>query len=256
MESDSDYFMLTQSFFSDEMYCDSYVLNTSFNEGIDSDFEKYLSTIDEDLLRSVNNAEPNVVPTSRKVEEQTVQKTTGSVSFQAQVSSSLLESCHDEINNFIEENKAKATKSKTRTDLNQWYRWCETVGEKRKMEDIPPQELDVLLCHYFMKAKKLSGEEYEPDTLKSHLGSFDRYLHGKGKQYNLIGSPMFRKCNEVLAKKRRQLRTVYGKGRKPNKAESLTDLEIDKLWRDGQLGDHSPRALLNTMWFFFTTHYG
>ena len=147
MESDSDYFMLTQSFFSDEMYCDSFVLNTSFNEGTDSDFETYLSTIDEDLLRSVNNTEPNVVPTSRKVEEQTAQKTTGYVSSQAQVSSSLLQSCPDEINNFIEENKAKATKSKTRTDLNEWYRWCETVGEKRKMEDIPPQELDVLLCH-------------------------------------------------------------------------------------------------------------
>ena len=124
------------------------------------------------------------------------------------------------------------------------------------MADIPPQELDVLLCHYFMKAKKLSAEEYEPDILKSHLGNFDRYLHGKGKQYNIIAGPMFRKCNEVLAKKCRQLKTVYGKGCKLNKAESLTDLEIDKLWRDGELGDHSPRALLNTMWFFFTTHYG
>ena len=120
------------------------------------------------------------------------------------------------------------------------------------MADIPPQELDVLLCHYFMKAKKLSAEEYESDTSKSHLGSFDRYLHGKGTQYNLIASPMFRKCNEVLAKKCHQLKTVYGKGHRLNKAESLTDLEIDKLWHDGQLGDHSPRALLNTMWFFFT----
>ena len=59
------------------------------------------------------------------------------------------------------------------------------VGNRRgeaKMADIPPQELDVLLCHYFMKAKKLSVEEYEPDTLKSHLRNFDSYLHGKGKQ--------------------------------------------------------------------------
>ena len=70
--------MLTQSFSSDEMYCDSYVLNTTFNEGIDSKFETYLSTIDEDLLYSVSNAEPNVILTSRKVEEQTAQKTTGS----------------------------------------------------------------------------------------------------------------------------------------------------------------------------------
>ena len=70
--------MLTQSFSSDEMYCNSYVLNTSFNEGIDSNFETYLSTIDGDLLHSVSNTEPNVVLTSRKVEEQTAQKTTGS----------------------------------------------------------------------------------------------------------------------------------------------------------------------------------
>ena len=37
---------------------------------------------------------------------------------------------------FVEENKAKNTVNKTKSDLNMWYRWCEVVGETRKVENI------------------------------------------------------------------------------------------------------------------------
>ena len=33
------------------------------------------------------------------------------------------------------------------------------------MEDIPPEELNSLLAHFFIKVKKLSGEELEPPLL-------------------------------------------------------------------------------------------
>ena len=125
------------------------------------------------------------------------------------------------------------------------------------MEDIPPEELNVILCHYLMKVKKHNGDEYEPDTLKSHLASFDRYLQdlGLSKEYSLFSNPVFHKVNEVLAKKRRQLRQM-GKGLKPNKADMLTEEEIELLWNSGQLGSHNPRFLLNTVWFHFCSLFG
>ena len=114
------------------------------------------------------------------------------------------------MNKFIDDNKTRATKRKTNTDLRQWYRFCESIGERRKMEDIPPEELNVILCHYLMKVKKHYGDEYETDALKSHLASFDRYLQdlGLSKEYSLFSNPVFHKVNEVLAKKRRQLRQM------------------------------------------------
>ena len=41
-----------------------------------------------------------------------------------------------------------------------------------------------------------------------------------------------------------------GKGQKPNAAEER------ELFETGELGDHSPEALIRTVWFFLTMHLG
>ena len=66
-----------------------------------------------------------------------------------------------EISSFIGQNSNSNTE-KTKTDLNVWPRWCSSVNERRQMEDIPPEELNSLLAHFFIKVRKLSGEELEP----------------------------------------------------------------------------------------------
>jgi hypothetical protein len=47
-----------------------------------------------------------------------------------------------------------------------------------------------------------------------------------------------------------------GKGNKPNKAQPLTDDEVDKLYTRGQMGMHNPDALLRMLWFQNTVHFG
>ena len=42
----------------------------------------------------------------------------------------------------------------------------------------------------------------------------------------------------------------------PNKACPLTQTEEEVLWQCRQLGDHNPRSLLNTIWFFVCQQYG
>lgn len=160
-----------------------------------------------------------------------------------------------EIRAFLEENENKNTAKKTRTDLNIWKRWCASVGESRPIEDIPPEELDSLLSHFFIKIRKLDGEEFEPGSLTSFQRSFDRYLRSLSKPYSLLKDIQFSKSRATLETKRKQLR-LEGKGRRPNKALGLDKDEMEKLWSQKQLGNHSPEALIRTIWFNNTIHFG
>ena len=64
---------------------------------------------------------------------------------------------------------------------------------------------------------------------------------------------MFQRSRETLEANRKELRRA-GKGR--NKALGLTEEEVEKLWATNQLGSHSPVALLRTVWFNNTMHFG
>ena len=55
--------------------------------------------------------------------------------------------------------------------------------------------------------------------------------------------------------KRKQLR-LSGKVDRPNKVLSLTKDELEMFWSKKQLGDHSPKALLRTVWLMNTMHFG
>ena len=162
---------------------------------------------------------------------------------------------NDEIADFIKENRNKNTVKKTNADLNNFYRFTKTINETRKLENIPPTELNDILAHFFVKARRQDGNEFEPDTLTSFSRSFDRHLREHGRQYSILTDRHFEKAREALASKRKQLRR-FGKGQKPNKALGLTDDQIQQLWLEKQLGDHSPSALLQTIWFNNTIHFG
>ena len=163
---------------------------------------------------------------------------------------------HDsEISSFIEANRNSNTTKKTKTDLNVWTRWCNSINERGPMEDIPPEELNSLTAHFFIKVRKLNGEEFELGTLTSFQRSFDRYLRQHGKNYNIIQDEIFESSREALESKRKQLR-LSGKGTRPNKALGLTNDELEKFCSEKQLGDHSPEALLRTVWLNNTMHFG
>ena len=63
----------------------------------------------------------------------------------------------DEIRNYIGDNVNKNTEKKTKSDLSVWQRWIshdQNIHETRKMEDIPPERLDILLSLLFMRFRK------------------------------------------------------------------------------------------------------
>ena len=58
------------------------------------------------------------------------------------------------IQDFIHSLRPDNTKKKTTYDLNIWQRYCFSVGETRTLEKIRPNELNILLCRFFMDVRK------------------------------------------------------------------------------------------------------
>ena len=67
----------------------------------------------------------------------------------------------------------------------------------------------------------------------------------------MVQDTLFETSRSVLAAKRKQLKS-NGLGNKPNRAECLTDANVDILWECGQMGMHNASALTNMIWFLNT----
>ena len=62
------------------------------------------------------------------------------------------------IQDFIHSLRPDNTKKKATYDLNIWRRYCSSVGETRTLENIPPNELNILPCRFFMDVRKKMAE--------------------------------------------------------------------------------------------------
>ena len=66
----------------------------------------------------------------------------------------------------------------------------------------------------------------------------DRYLKENDYHVSIIKDRVFSTSRAVLEEKRKNLRE-HGKGRQPNKSNSLSENEVNILWECGQLRTHS-----------------
>ena len=162
----------------------------------------------------------------------------------------------EKIEEFIHNQKAKSTRTKTKSDLKVFHRYLETINRGGKqIEHISKAELDHLLCKFFIDVRKANGDEYEPSSLSSFQRSLQRYLTENNIQTNILKDLEFEKSRQVLAAKRKNL-VKQGKGCKPQATRALTDEEENTLFLTGQFGDSTPTALQRTMWWFLSLHFG
>ena len=68
-------------------------------------------------------------------------------------------------------------------------------------------------------------------------------------------SPNFKTSQDVCATMRK-LAKQGGKGNKPNRSDALTPDDENKLWATGQMGAHSPKPMLRSLWFLMTKLMG
>ena len=161
-----------------------------------------------------------------------------------------------EYRDFIEQQQARSTTEKTKSDLKIWGKFCHQRNEFRNIETIPSVELNLLLCAFFKDVRKKNGDEYEPGTLTCLQRSIQRYLNTHGSQANLIQGDEFKLSREVLSAKREQLVVERGKGNRPQASREVTAVEEDKLFAEGEFGEHNPVALQRTVWWLLALHFG
>ena len=68
-------------------------------------------------------------------------------------------------------------------------------------------------------------------------------------------SPNFKTSQDVVITIRK-LAKKGGKGNKPNRSDALTPDDENKLWATGEMGSHSPKPLLRSLWFLMTKLMG
>ena len=151
--------------------------------------------------------------------------------------------------------RPESTAKKTKYDLNVWNRYLDTINESRQIENIPPVELNVLLCRFFMDIKKKDGKQYEPTSLTSLHRSLQRHLNDKGSPINLLKDELFKRSREVLSAQKKELVVRNAKGNHPEAARELTADEEDELFRLGYFGDSNPEALQKTVWWLLSLHF-
>ena len=146
--------------------------------------------------------------------------------------------------------KDAAKKLNTRKSTINWVRvfenWCDENSLAKNPETVHPEQLDKVLERFFACVCKQDGTDYEHGSLKVQP-ALDRHLKEKGYSFSIIKDREFFNSRKVLEGKARELRNE-GKGKLPNKSRSLTREEEEALWESGQLGNSSPRSLLNTIW--------
>ena len=130
------------------------------------------------------------------------------------------------------------------------------MGEAGKIEDIPADELNILICRFLMEVKKKDGGAYEPATLQSFQRSLQRYLNDKNSELNILKDQEFLKSREVLLSKKKQLVFEEAKGNRPHVAKELSNAAEDMLFRSGEFGDENPEALQRTLWWLLALHFG
>ena len=69
-------------------------------------------------------------------------------------------------------------------------------NEARRFEDIPPKELDAILCRFFAEIRKKDGGEYEPESLAVMQSALDRHLKNAGKKHSILRDREFEKSRQ------------------------------------------------------------
>ena len=160
------------------------------------------------------------------------------------------------VEQFIEDQENENTRKKTQQNVALLEEFLTLRNESRLIEEIAPKELNAYIAEFIITVRKKDGnEDYEPSSLRSLMASFERYLKKKNYGFSIMKDAEFEQARKALQSKQKDLKQK-GKGNKPNASVALTEEEIKLLYDKELLGTSTPEALLNTIWFNNTIHFG
>ena len=109
-----------------------------------------------------------------------------------------------------------------------------------------PCDLNCCLCRFVLEVRRKDGKECPPNTVHQLCCGIVRYVRDRVPELNIFKQPSFSGFQKALYAEMKRLR-ASGKGSAPKRAEPITRIEENSLWDQIILGDHSPRALVDTM---------
>ncbi len=125
----------------------------------------------------------------------------------------------DDLQVFVEKLRNKNTERKIKQSGDRFVKWLrEKQGENRELIDIPPNTMDQHIGNFIMNYqnnKTGKVNDIEPDTLSDAHRNINKCLDRAGYGHNLFTSPQFKLSREVLAARRKELKSI-GKGNKTN----------------------------------------
>ena len=93
----------------------------------------------------------------------------------------------------------KNTKKKMMYDMNIVLKFLREVQNKeRKLENIPPEEVNIYLSEFIISARTKKGEWYEPSSLRGILSRVDFYLTRGEYEKRLFTDPEFMRFGDTL----------------------------------------------------------
>ncbi|XP_070550399.1 uncharacterized protein KIAA1958 homolog [Ptychodera flava] len=160
-----------------------------------------------------------------------------------------------ELDGFVSDQQNKETTRKTRYHISLFKQFLIENNDDREIKDNHPAELDPLVGRFLCVVRKEDGSEYEPSYLRGMLNSLERHLRWEKYESSLTLGAEFFMAREKLKAKQKELRK-QGKGNLPNKADALTDDDINHLYEAQQLGPCTPQSVINTLWLNNMLHFG
>ena len=161
----------------------------------------------------------------------------------------------------IEQARKGSTPANTQRDT-QWCMsvWNDWSNERNKLiaDDKAPADPAVLdnrsvfthwLELFVLEVRTKNGEEYAPNTLHHLVCGIMRHCRTSSMpSVDFFQDPEFANFRRMLDSKMKRIQKK-GKGSTKKKGEPLTVKDEELLWEKGVLGDHSPQALLSTIFF-------
>ena len=160
----------------------------------------------------------------------------------------------EDIQSLVNKSKNLNTTKTTSKWMRVFNSWAAVRGKVCRIFLLSPIDLDKFLHSFYTEVKKTNGDEYEPNSLPSIHAGIDRYLKENNYHVSIIVDRVFLTSRDVLDSTCKNLRE-HGKGKRPNKSNSLSESEVNILWECVHLGTHSPMSLINTIWWLVTLHF-
>ena len=109
-------------------------------------------------------------------------------------------------------------------------------------------DLSYSMERFVLEVRNKLGNEYSATTLHHIVCGIMRFIRSEQAFIDFFSDPEFAEFRQTLDGEMKRLQSK-GIGSQVRKAEVLTPEEEELLWTKGFLGDHSPQALLNTVFF-------